>query len=162
VRFSAALILASLLAAQTRKFEPGPPVPQPLPYSHKKHLSLGLKCDECHRNEDPGERMGIPPTSTCMACHKTVASSRPAIQQLAKHHEERRDVPWERVYRIPGYVFFSHRAHLEAKATCADCHGEVARRDVLFLEKDVSMGACMNCHYERRAPNHCQFCHENR
>jgi len=162
VRFSLALAIVVLAAAQIKKFEPGPPVLQPIPYSHKQHLALGLKCADCHRNEDPGEQMGIPTAAKCMTCHKTVAADKPAIRELTKLHAESREPAWKRVYQIPSYVFFSHRAHLEAKAECADCHGQVRERGVLFLEKDISMGACMNCHLERRAPNHCQFCHENR
>ena len=33
-----------------------PPV-QPIPYSHMKHLSLGLDCKGCHTNPDPGKLM---------------------------------------------------------------------------------------------------------
>jgi hypothetical protein len=39
-----------------------PPVPpkQPVPYSHKQHLAMGLQCKNCHTSPDPGEAMGIP------------------------------------------------------------------------------------------------------
>src|SRR2546427_7001080 len=33
---------------------------QPIPYSHKQHIALGLKCGNCHEMPDPGELMGIP------------------------------------------------------------------------------------------------------
>ena len=39
---------------------------QPVPYSHKTHVGLGLKCNSCHKNADPGEMMGFPATSFCM------------------------------------------------------------------------------------------------
>ncbi len=51
-----------------------PPVPpkQPVPYSHKQHLAMGLLCKNCHTNPDPGEMMGIPPVKVCLGCHTTV------------------------------------------------------------------------------------------
>lgn len=169
-RIAAALALAALslfafsLCAQpqSKPFVPGAPVRQPLPYSHQQHLAFGLKCAQCHKNADPGETMGLPATAVCMGCHQSIAKDKPAIQSLAKFHEEKRPVPWERIYQIPSYVFFSHREHLKAGATCETCHGSVAERAVLFREKDISMGACMECHRREKAPNDCQLCHENR
>src|SRR6202011_2801141 len=70
-----------------------PPV-QPLPYSHKTHLALGLECQTCHTNPDPGKLMTYPATSTCMSCHVTVAKSKPAIQKLATFAKSQQDVPW--------------------------------------------------------------------
>ena len=89
-------------------FAADPPAPpkQPVPYSHKQHLALGLQCKNCHTNPDPGETMGIPATSICMECHKSVRADSAAIRKLAKFHQDKAEVPWVRVYRIPGYVFF--------------------------------------------------------
>ena len=133
---------------------------QPIPYSHKQHIALGLVCKNCHENADPGEAMGIPAVAKCMACHRTVAKDKPSIEQLAGFAERNAPVPWVRVYQIPSYVFFSHRAHLESGATCGNCHGPVEERDVLRRETDISMGGCMSCHKEKKAPNDCNFCHE--
>src|SRR5262249_25147058 len=58
---------------------------QPLPYSHKTHLANGLKCQDCHTNPDPGERMGFPNASRCMLCHSSVAKEKPSIQKLAEY-----------------------------------------------------------------------------
>ena len=135
---------------------------QPLPFSHKQHLALGLKCAECHTNPDPGESMGIPAAAKCMACHTSIARDKPAIMKLAEAAHAKKDIPWVRVYQIPSYVAFSHKVHVEAGAKCAKCHGDVAQREVLFMEGDISMGACMNCHRENKASNDCGYCHELR
>ncbi len=139
-----------------------PPVEQPLPYSHKQHLALGLKCAECHTNPDPGEVMGFPASSKCMACHMSIAKEKPSIMKLAEAAKEKKKIPWVRVYQIPSYVAFSHKVHMDAGAQCSKCHGEVAQRDVLSKEGDISMGACMNCHRENKASNDCGYCHELR
>jgi formate-dependent nitrite reductase cytochrome c552 subunit len=65
-----------------------------------------------------------------------------------------------RVYQIPSFVDFSHRAHLDKGNTCQDCHGPVAQRDQLSRETDISMGGCMNCHRAKKASLECDFCHE--
>ena len=155
---SAGLIVAALLLAQA------PPAPvQPIPYSHKHHVgTLKLKCAFCHENKDPGELMGIPATAKCMGCHQSVKTDSPAIAKLTELHQSQRPVPWVRLYQIPSYVFFSHRAHVKAGATCTECHGPVEERDVMRKEVAINMGACMDCHQKRKAPNDCNFCHEQR
>ena len=80
---------------------------QPVPYSHKTHLALGLKCNSCHRNPDPGEVMGFPSESLCMSCHRTVKADSPNIQKVAAGAREKQPIPWVRVYELPKYVYFS-------------------------------------------------------
>lgn len=155
-RWLAALPLALLLTGQQSV---SPPV-QPVPYSHKQHIALGLKCAGCHTNPDPGDFMGIPAESKCMTCHRTVKADSPHIKKVAQYAAENRRLPWVRIYEIPSYVFFSHRAHAEAGAKCETCHGPVAQRDALWKETDISMGACMDCHRREKAPNDCNYCHE--
>jgi hypothetical protein len=132
---------------------------QPIAYSHATHIALGLTCRECHANADPGKAMGFPASAKCMACHRTIKTESPEIQKLAGYVKKMRDVPWVRVYRIPNTILFSHRAHLAAGAKCEDCHGPVARRDILTKEIDFSMGACANCHRDGQASSDCATCH---
>src|SRR5665213_3485622 len=61
---------------------PLPAPQQPLPYSHKAHLALGLQCTECHTNPDHGRLMTFPDTATCMKCHASFGKNRPSIQKL--------------------------------------------------------------------------------
>jgi formate-dependent nitrite reductase cytochrome c552 subunit len=135
---------------------------QPVPYSHKQHISLGLKCAECHKNAEPGETMGLPASNVCMNCHVAVKKESPHIQKLAESAKTKKPIPWVRIYQLPGYVYFSHRVHTDAGATCQTCHGPVAERDELKKEVDISMGACMECHRQNKASNDCKLCHEER
>ena len=126
--FTLALFALSL-AAQTAS---GPV--QPIPYSHKQHLALGLECKTCHEMPEPGDDMGLPATAKCMTCHTTVKKDSPSIQKLAQFHNDGQPVPWVRVYHLPDYVDFSHKSHLDAGAACETCHGKVAERDKLFQQ----------------------------
>lgn len=140
-----------------------PPPEQPIPFSHRKHVSQGLKCLECHAVPAPGDFAEIASTEKCMACHATIKTDSPAIQKLAAFHKRGEQPPWEPVYLIPDYVFFSHKEHLSrAAAECADCHGPVGERDVLAKERDISMAACMDCHRAKTASLACNYCHEPR
>lgn len=150
-------------AAQTPPTAPPPAPKQPVDFSHKVHAGqLKLKCNMCHANKDPGETMGIPTAAICMQCHSSVKTDSPEIQKVAEAAKSARAIRWNRVYTIPTFVFFSHRAHLQAGAACSDCHGQVAERERLFREADISMGGCMACHAKQGASNDCTFCHEQR
>ena len=157
-------LLALLAAAQSPrpKYVPTPP-PQPLPFSHKLHLATGLECKNCHEMPDPGDFAGLPATAKCMSCHEAVKKDSPSIQRLAAFHKDGKPIPWARVYRIPDYVFFSHKEHVtRGKAACETCHGPVREFEVMRKEKDTSMAACMDCHRAGNAPLTCDFCHDQR
>jgi hypothetical protein len=141
-----------------------PPAPvQPIPYSHKVHVALGLQCRGCHVNPDGGKLMTYPPTTLCMSCHATVAADRPAIRTLASFAARGTPVPWVRVYEVPDYVFWQHGSHLAAEVTCAACHGPVAERDVIARETNVTtMLGCRTCHDARQAYTDCNDCHDPR
>jgi hypothetical protein len=158
---TAAVIFAAV--TQMAEQRPAAPPPQPIPFSHKFHAGeMGLKCAACHPNPNLGERMGIAALSICMECHSTTSSESegPAIQKLLSFAKNKREIRWARVYQIPTYVRFSHRAHLAAGSTCEECHGPVKERDQLYRETDISMTGCMNCHTAKKASNDCLYCHE--
>jgi hypothetical protein len=139
--------------------EHAPPV-QPIPYSHKTHLALGLECQSCHTNPEPGNLMTFPATSTCMSCHSSVAKSKPAIQKLASFAKSNQAIPWVRVYAITPGVNWTHRKHIEAGVKCETCHGQVAEMSAMSQATSVtSMGVCINCHKLHNAPTGCQTCH---
>jgi hypothetical protein len=141
-----------------------PPPEQPLPYSHRQHLALGLACAQCHPMPDPGHAATLPSTSTCMTCHARVKTDSPAIQHLARAHAAGEMIPWKRVYLLPDFVFFSHRRHTMGATpiACELCHGPVRELDVMQRVGDISMAACTSCHQEKQAPTRCDSCHDTR
>jgi hypothetical protein len=157
------VLLYLLFQTSATTASPPPPPAQPIPFSHKQHVgAVKLKCKMCHANPDPGESMGIPAASVCMQCHSSIKTDSPSIQKLASFASQNRNIPWVRVYQIPGYVDFSHKTHLASGATCETCHGQVEQRDALFRETNISMGACMECHRQHKAPIDCTACHEQK
>jgi Cytochrome c7 and related cytochrome c len=148
-------------AGQPVKQTTSAPPEQPVSFSHKLHAGkLKQECSLCHTSPHSGETMGIAAVSTCAECHSATSAASPALQKLAALVKEKREPRWARVYEIPSYVRFSHRAHLAAGGTCVKCHGPVAEREQLYRETDISMGACMKCHSDNKASVDCTFCHE--
>lgn len=162
------LVLAGSLAARAQGSvgaPPGQPVApvQPLPYSHKTHVALGLQCRNCHVNPEQGPLMTFPAAATCMTCHATVAADRASIQKLAAFATSGTEVPWVRVYKLPDYVYWTHATHIQSNITCEECHGPVARRDVIAQETNiVTMAGCMTCHNKRQVYTDCGDCHAPR
>jgi len=150
--------LATVLVAATAD-APG----QPLPFSHKTHPgALKMACKMCRTNPGPGETEGIPPAATCMQCHSAIKTDSPAIRKLTRYFNNKRPIPWVRVYEIPDYMTFSHRAHVKSENGCEDCRGKLAESDQLSRETDISMGGCLNCQRTKNAGIDCTFCHDQR
>ncbi|MBZ5527276.1 MAG: cytochrome c family protein [Acidobacteriia bacterium] len=138
---------------------PGPV--QPIAYSHKKHLAMGLSCDFCHTNPDPGVLMKFPETAKCMSCHATVAKNKPEIRKLADYAKTQQAIPWVRVYVVLKGVNWSHRPHLKAGTKCETCHGAVDQLDVMARVTGVTaMFGCIDCHEQRGAKAACETCHK--
>lgn len=161
---AAAAAMAALYSQQppeTRFLRAAPE--QPIPFSHKLHASKGLACKQCHPVPGPGDFATIPKTAFCMGCHSAVKTGSPHIAKLAQFHAENKRVPWVPVYRVPDWVSFNHKKHIGAEGvTCQTCHGPVQEREALRRERDVSMGACMDCHRAKGASNECLLCHDQR
>lgn len=143
---------------------PVPPGPtQPLPYSHRQHLELGLECAECHVNPEPGRLMTFPGTDTCLSCHATMPASAATLKALQTSLASDTPIPWVRVYRLAEYVYWSHASHIYADIACETCHGPVAGRDVMALETNITTKqGCVTCHESRQVLSDCGDCHEPR
>ena len=137
------------------------PPAQPIPYSHKKHLSLGLDCKDCHANPEPGKLMTFPDASKCMLCHVTVSKDKVSIQKLAEYAKSKQAIPWIRVYAVLPGVAWNHRVHLEAGVTCETCHGQVRQIEAMSeLTSVTTMYSCLNCHEMNHAKSACDTCHK--
>ena len=147
------------------RFTPPPEGPiQPLPYSHRQHLELGLvECTDCHINPEYGPLMTFPATDVCLSCHDSMPTSAATMQQLEASQASGTPIPWVRVYQLADYVYWSHASHLAAEITCETCHGPVAERDRISLETNVTTKqGCVTCHQARQSLVDCGDCHEPR
>ena len=107
-------------------------IKQPIAFNHKLHAESGLLCASCHTKAESKDQAGIPNVKDCLACHRKISTASATLQTLTAYEKAKKEIPWARIYKLPGFVFFSHQAHLKAKADCATCHGEVQAREVLW------------------------------
>jgi hypothetical protein len=173
---NSALIAAALALLAVGAVQAQPPVPadsavqanlaphpapeQPLPYSHKTHVGMGLRCQLCHTNPAPGLQMTFPATSTCMNCHATVLTDRPAIKQLAAYAGSKQPIPWVRVYKVLPGVTWTHRKHVQAGVQCETCHGAVGELHAMSQMTAVTaMASCVSCHQAHSVSAACTVCH---
>lgn len=119
---------------------------QPIAYSHRTHVEVGIQCLFCHDSALRSPVAGIPSVQKCMGCHAVIASDSPAIQEVTGYWERQEPIPWARVNTQPDFVFFSHQPHLGAGLNCETCHGEVGQMEVAQPVVQMDMGWCLDCH----------------
>jgi hypothetical protein len=120
---------------------------QPVPYSHKLHAGdLGIDCRYCHTTVETNAHANIPPTQTCMNCHKLVKPDSDKLALVRQSHETGRPIEWVRVHNLPDYAYFNHSVHINAGVGCISCHGNVAEMEIVQLTEPLSMGWCLDCH----------------
>ena len=137
------------------------PSDQPIAYSHKQHLALGLDCLDCHSSADTAAAATIPSVRKCMLCHAKVATAKPEIRKLADYAAKKHEVPWRRVYGFPpeSLVKFRHSPHVRARIACATCHGDMTKATTADRLVNHTMGTCLTCHRQNKAPEDCAACH---
>lgn len=120
---------------------------QPVDNSHLVHAGdLQLDCRYCHNTVETGAAAAIPPTSTCMNCHKVVLPESDEVIPLRESLDTGSPIEWTRVHMLPDYAYFDHSVHFAAGVGCVECHGRVDRMEVVTQQMPLSMGWCLDCH----------------
>jgi hypothetical protein len=134
---------------------------QPIPFPHKTHIEKKAECVDCHESVEKGPIAGIPSVKTCMICHSQIATDKPLIKQVTSYADKGVEIPWQRVYGFTreAHVRFNHAPHIRSNVACSTCHGDVAKQTVAERSVNHSMGFCVKCHRENKAPNDCLTCH---
>ena len=131
---------------------------QPIAYSHALHVGqLGIDCRYCHNTVEKAGFAAVPPTESCMNCHKAIRPNSDKLQALRNSYGTGGGDParvggpilWERVHMLPDYVSFNHAAHVNAAVSCVECHSKVNRMEVVYQAEPLNMAWCLQCH---RAP----------
>jgi hypothetical protein len=83
--------------------------PQPVPFSHKHHVSgLGIDCRYRHTTVEISRDAGIPPIHTCMTCDSQIWTNAEMLALVRQSLAEGKPLRWTRVYTLPDYVYFDH------------------------------------------------------
>jgi cytochrome c7-like protein len=123
---------------------------QPVPFAHSMHVSgLRLECGYCHAAAERSATAGLPPTEVCVPCHRNSTLESSLFSAVRESVRTQQPIAWERVNRLPDFVFFNHAAHVRTGVSCDVCHGPIERMDAVYQAAPLTMGWCLDCH---RAP----------
>jgi hypothetical protein len=134
---------------------------QPVAYSHALHVGqLGVDCRYCHNTVEQADFAAVPPTETCMNCHRVIWTKSEKLQAVrdsfgagtgASGIKPGQPVPWRMVTTVPDYVYFSHAAHVNSGVGCGECHGGVNHMETVYQAKPMNMAWCVQCHRDSAA-----------
>jgi hypothetical protein len=147
-------LVAAFVAAEVYVRSPyvtgvGAPVDQPVPFSHKHHVSDdGIDCRYCHTTVETSAFAGIPPTQTCMNCHSQIFSQSPTLAPVRDSFQTGEPIHWNRVNTLPDFVYFDHSIHVQKGVGCSTCHGPVDQMPLTWKGQSLQMGWCLDCHMD--------------
>ena len=120
---------------------------QPVPFSHDHHVAaLGIDCLYCHTSVEESAFAGIPPTATCMNCHKLIWNDSPMLAPVRESYRTGQPIEWVRVNDLPDFVYFDHSIHVAKGIGCASCHGRVDQMPLMKQAVSLQMEWCLDCH----------------
>lgn len=159
---------------------------QPIFFNHVVHAgSFQIPCQYCHADARRSEYAGLPSVERCVGCHKIIGvADNPEIGKIHEYARRGEPIPWVRVFKVPEFTYFPHKAHVRSGVACQSCHGPVERmpvvggdtgpsvaNDLAHLvglrppQRPLTMGWCVECHRREnaaratRAPLDCVTCH---
>ncbi|MEL6821101.1 MAG: cytochrome c3 family protein [Calditrichota bacterium] len=138
------------------------PEPQPINFPHDLHAgNQQLECTTCHLYVEKSKHAGIPAVQICMNCHENNdAVKGPEIDKLKAYWEKKEPIPWSRVHKVAGHVYFSHKRHIAAGVECETCHGDMTVVKKVKRVRTFQMGFCVSCHRQNNASIDCATCHK--
>ena len=139
IAFAAARLRADLELRQV--------LPQPIPFSHKHHVGDdGIDCRYCHTTVETAAFAGLPSTTVCLTCHSQLFSQAAVIEPLRRSAATGRPIAWNRVHKLPDFVYFNHAIHVAKGVACVECHGRVDQMPLAWRTSPLQMQWCLACH----------------
>ena len=123
------------------------PLSQPVPFSHRHHAEqLGIDCRYCHTSVEKSAFAGLPDTETCMTCHSQLFTDAPLLAPVRQSLATGQPLKWNRVNKLPDFVFFNHSIHVAKGIGCETCHGPVHEMTMTWKGETLYMKWCLQCH----------------
>jgi mono/diheme cytochrome c family protein len=186
VAFVRTLARPAYTAGRATLVRVGRPPKQPIFFNHVVHAgSFQIACQYCHADARRSDYAGLPSVERCLGCHKIIgAQDNPEIAKIHDYARRGAPIPWVRVFKVPEFTFFPHKAHVRANVACQTCHGPIELMPVVGAttgpslpndlarlvglrpaQRPLTMGWCVDCHRHEnttrgaRAPLDCVTCH---
>lgn len=141
------LAIALGVAANRQTLALGQPVHQPIPFSHKHHVGDdGIDCRYCHTTVETAAFAGMPSSHTCLSCHSQLYTDAGVLQPLRDSAASGQPIVWNRVHKLPDFVYFDHSIHIAKGVACLECHGRVDQMPLTWRAAPLQMQWCLACH----------------
>jgi hypothetical protein len=128
----------------TRRYQP---VAQPIAFDHRIHVTgQRIDCRYCHFSVERSASAGIPPSSTCVACHSETWMSSNELALVRASVATGQPIRWNRVNALPDFVYFNHAIHVAKGVGCETCHGRVDQMAAVYQAAPLTMSWCVDCH----------------
>lgn len=143
------LLIGSAVSRSSANTNQNVPLNQPVVFSHKHHaLELGIDCRFCHPSVEKSSKAGVPATEVCMTCHSMIWTNSPLLEPVRKSFAEGTPIVWNKVNKLPEFVYFDHSIHIARGVSCNACHGPVQEMNMTWKGQVFSMEWCLSCHRE--------------
>ena len=152
-----------LAAAATMGCDDASAVVQPVAFNHEIHVRENeMECSDCHRGVRTSRAAGRPSVRVCEDCHDVMLGDSDEERRVVEYVEDRREIPWRRLFRLDHSVLFSHARHVTvAGIECQSCHGAMSERRTppRAALMRIGMNDCIGCHRTMQIRDDCNACH---
>lgn len=144
-------VLSLFTVAAYGIFSSQQPPEQPIEFTHKLHVELGVQCLYCHPGALRGVSAGLPTQTKCWGCHQQIEKTKTSekLAVLVEYVESNQPIEWIPVAQVPDFVHFTHRPHIAAGLNCETCHGDMTQVEIAVNPQVMNMGWCLDCHREK-------------
>jgi hypothetical protein len=81
-----------------------------------------------------------------MTCHSQIWTGAPMLAPVRDSLAANKPLIWQRVAKLPEYVYFRHDIHIAKGVGCNECHGRVDTMALTYRAKALTMQFCLDCH----------------
>ncbi len=123
------------------------PIEQPVQFDHRHHVGgEGIDCRYCHSSVEVSPNAGYPSTAICMNCHSQIWNQSQKLAPVRAAYFSGLPIRWNRVHRLPDFVYFNHSIHVAKGVGCATCHGRIDQQPHVEQVAPMTMRWCLECH----------------
>jgi hypothetical protein len=81
-----------------------------------------------------------------MTCHSQLYTDQPVLAPLLASYRSGVAFHWERLHKLPDFVYFDHIIHIAKGVGCVSCHGQIDEMPLTARVAPLSMQLCLDCH----------------
>jgi hypothetical protein len=81
-----------------------------------------------------------------MSCHSQIWNQSPLLAPVRESFASGHPLTWNRVNRLPEYVYFNHSIHVGKGIGCTSCHGSIQKMPLTWKARTFYMSDCLSCH----------------